>query len=148
MNYVVGFMFSQDKRFVALIRKERPIWQKGKLNGIGGKIELAEGPLDAMVREVEEETGCKTTERDWHYFAQMTGRNDDGEKFSCACLVSVHDLDDLKTMEEEEVACYPVDRVFASRGVMIDNLPWLIPLALDWLDDGRPSFTQITYQQL
>ena len=36
-KYVVGFMFSPDKQFVALIRKNRPEWQAGKLNGIAGK---------------------------------------------------------------------------------------------------------------
>ena len=37
-EYVVGFMLSIDGEDVALIRKERPAWQKGRLNGIGGHI--------------------------------------------------------------------------------------------------------------
>jgi hypothetical protein len=28
---------------------------------------------------------------------------------------------------------------------MIENLPWLIPLALDSLNDGRPHFTESRY---
>lgn len=62
-----------DPRFhrVALIRKAKPEWQKGKLNGIGGKIEEGEGPFAAMVREFREETGVD--HRDWGTFAEMTG---------------------------------------------------------------------------
>ncbi len=36
-NYVAGLMFSQDKTCVALIVKNKPDWQKGLLNGIGGQ---------------------------------------------------------------------------------------------------------------
>lgn len=50
IHYVVGFMFSSDKTLVTLIRKNRPKWMNGKLNGVGGKIEIGETPLQAMVR--------------------------------------------------------------------------------------------------
>jgi 8-oxo-dGTP diphosphatase len=39
MRYVLGFMFSSDHSEVALIRKRKPEWQRGKLNGIGGKCD-------------------------------------------------------------------------------------------------------------
>lgn len=38
-SYVCGFMCSWDLQNFLLIRKTHPEWQKGKLNGIGGKIE-------------------------------------------------------------------------------------------------------------
>ncbi len=56
-EYVCGFMFSPDKKQVALIRKTKPEWQKDLLNGIGGKIESGESPHEAMVREFYEESG-------------------------------------------------------------------------------------------
>jgi hypothetical protein len=34
---VAGFLFRNNDTEVALIRKNKPDWQKGKLNGIGGK---------------------------------------------------------------------------------------------------------------
>lgn len=55
-RYVLGFLFSEDGSRVLLIWKNRPAWQAGKLNGIGGKIEDGEQPLDAMKREFVEET--------------------------------------------------------------------------------------------
>jgi 8-oxo-dGTP pyrophosphatase MutT (NUDIX family) len=55
-RYVVGFLFSEDESRVLLVWKNRPAWQDGKLNGVGGKIEAGETPLQAMEREFKEET--------------------------------------------------------------------------------------------
>lgn len=57
VEYVLGIMFSEDEKKVLTIWKNRPSWQAGKLNGIGGKIEAGESPLEAMHREFIEETG-------------------------------------------------------------------------------------------
>ena len=56
-TYVAGFLFSPDRSRVLLIRKNRPAWQAGKLNGLGGKIEPGETPPQAMRREFREEQG-------------------------------------------------------------------------------------------
>ena len=58
MDYVAGFCFSECGGRVALIRKLKPEWQRGLLNGIGGKMEPGESLHSAMVREFEEETGA------------------------------------------------------------------------------------------
>lgn len=50
-QYVLGFLFNENLTKVVLVRKKRPEWQCGLLNGVGGKIEDGEPPLDAMVRE-------------------------------------------------------------------------------------------------
>lgn len=50
-HYVAGFMFNEDRTRVALIEKQKPDWQRGKLNGIGGKIEDDESPVEAMTSE-------------------------------------------------------------------------------------------------
>ncbi len=85
MNYVCGFMMSYDLMQFLLIRKTHPEWQKGKLNGIGGKIEkkhevivdkenpeqsiwLSETPQEAMIREFQEETGMMIIRKRWHCF--------------------------------------------------------------------------------
>ena len=69
MNYVVGFVFEKNPVTavweVLLIRKTRPSWQAGLLNGVGGKIELLEASSEAMVREFQEETGVRTTVDQW-----------------------------------------------------------------------------------
>src|SRR6187551_944090 len=56
--YACGFLFSPDRARVLLIRKRRPAWQAGKLNGVGGKIEPSDdSPLAALTREFREEAG-------------------------------------------------------------------------------------------
>lgn len=64
-EYVLGYIFSEDMEDVLLIRKERPYWQKGMLNGIGGKIEKEEMPREAIKREMLEEAGIETTDDIW-----------------------------------------------------------------------------------
>ncbi len=57
-HYVLGFIFDQDRKRVLLIRKEKPDWQNGRWNGVGGKVESNDGsPLEAIQREGIEETG-------------------------------------------------------------------------------------------
>ena len=38
-EYVVGFMLETLSDRVIVIRKQKPLWQSGLLNGVGGKIE-------------------------------------------------------------------------------------------------------------
>lgn len=68
-DYVLGFAFTNTSdpasSFVLVRLKARPEWQKGWFNGIGGRIEEDERPVQAMVREFREETGIETIESDW-----------------------------------------------------------------------------------
>src|ERR1035437_6897488 len=59
-----------NKGIVWLIRKARPEWQKGMLNGIGGHVEENENTMTAMTREFNEETGL--TILDWKKFCILT----------------------------------------------------------------------------
>lgn len=59
IKYVLGFAFADQDEFVLLVRKTRgPSINIGKLNGVGGKVELGEDSMAAMIREFKEETGC------------------------------------------------------------------------------------------
>lgn len=53
-EYVLVLPLGYD---VLLVLKDRPEWQKGKLNILGGKIEPGETPTQAAVRELKEESG-------------------------------------------------------------------------------------------
>ena len=50
-RYVLGFAFDPRMDRVMLIKKTRPAWQAGRLNGIGGHIEQDELSCEAMRRE-------------------------------------------------------------------------------------------------
>ena len=121
-NFVLGFLFSKDKSQVALIRKLKPDWQKGKLNGIGGKIEENETPIQAMVREFQEEAGVEI--KQWFEFCQMEFRN--GMVY---VFMQYGELSKLKSMEEEKVEIVKVCEIPLLK--TIPNLDWLIPLAID-----------------
>lgn len=140
-NYCLGFAFdSPDPRTtdgihtlpqVGLIRKIKPTWQAGSLNGIGGTIEESDrgdgasrAGLNAMVREFEEETGLRTVHNDWRCFHTMGN-----ERWQVECYRAFHmPLSLLKTTTEEEVLV--ISALYLPHDVLW-NLRWLIPLALD-----------------
>lgn len=71
--YSLGFAFSPDHSRVLLIKKTRPEWQAGLLNGVGGKVEQDESTHDAMVREFKEETNIDTVPENWAEFGLHSG---------------------------------------------------------------------------
>lgn len=124
-RYVVGFMFSEDRQFVALIRKNRPEWQAGKLNGIGGKIEEGETPIEAMVREFREETGVDTLATLWQWpVGRITGR--ESEIFIFRAF-SDHVMD-VATITDEKVNVYITNHI--SDAEIVPNLQVIIPALL------------------
>lgn len=77
-EYCVGFAFFGSD--VILIRKARPAFQKGLLNGVGGKLELGENFLQAMVREFYEETKTLTSINQWKYHGYLNDTHMSGVK--------------------------------------------------------------------
>lgn len=69
IEYVAGFCFTENKKHVLLIEKNKPDWQKGKYNAVGGKIEMCESPIVAMHREFWEETGLSGV--NWELFCEL-----------------------------------------------------------------------------
>lgn len=75
-KYVVGIAVDPDRTHGLFVLKNRPVWQAGFLNGVGGKIEDGESPAEAMVREFYEETKIRTDFTDdedeptWRYVGQ------------------------------------------------------------------------------
>lgn len=128
IDYVVGFLFSEDKKNVLLVEKIKPLWQKGKLNGVGGKIEKNEFASDAMCREFQEETGIDSLIL-WQIYAKLYTPG----IFS---LFVYKAFDDViwKTNEVNDVGEKLHIRFIPGiswEEPKIFNLNWLIPLALD-----------------
>jgi 8-oxo-dGTP pyrophosphatase MutT (NUDIX family) len=73
-RYVLGFAFGSHGR-VLLIRKERPAWQRGRMNGLGGKVESGETDAQAMRREFLEECGLDVPENKWELKGSCIGRS-------------------------------------------------------------------------
>lgn len=124
-KYVVGFLFSNDSQQVVLIEKRNPEWQKGLFNGVGGKIELGETPIEAMVREFREEAGLYIEAQCWTHLVQIHRPND----YELSVFFAHSDLAfEAKTMEQETIALF---RCNALPAKLLPNLRWLIPMALD-----------------
>lgn len=131
--YVVGFLFTPDRHHVALIQKLKPAWQKGKLNGIGGKVEDGETPAEAMVREFTEEAGISFSA--WECFLNMSvfdPANAEHSRlfFFRGTLSVMEDARRICSMTDEHVSFYDVSRLLFTQMTIIPNLRWLLPFAL------------------
>ena len=127
-EYVCGFLFSPDRARVLLIRKARPAWQAGKLNGLGGKIERGESALQAMRREFREEAGADVAE--WQHVLTLSGADDAGSGRGWAghFFRAFGDVDAARPMTDEQLEIHPAAAVPWDT---IPNLRWIIPLMLD-----------------
>ncbi len=141
MNYVVGFLFSQDLSKILLMIKNRPPWQAGKLNGPGGKVEDYERPWDAIVREFKEETGLEIPASRWHNFCSFnSNERKDGDGSNRDYMIhfyraSGNEINDARSTTDEQVMIYPTLDAIHQPG-LIPELRWLIPMALGSLDNG------------
>lgn len=145
-EWVVGFLFNDDASEVVLIRKRRPEWQAGKLNGVGGKIEdrdwsaravpdvtdseavHAAAVLEAMIREFFEETGVVIP--DWHHFASLTW--EEGVVHFLRAFMPQATVDRCRTTTDESVERHSVHRLGEPGDGLANvtpNLLWLVPLA-------------------
>jgi 8-oxo-dGTP diphosphatase len=68
-EYVVGLAFSMDNEDIALIKKKRPAWQRGKYNGIGGKVERNESPGEMRGEKMLDDLSVEQRKR----FAETVG---------------------------------------------------------------------------
>jgi 8-oxo-dGTP diphosphatase len=127
-EYVCGFLFSLDRSRVLLIRKRRPAWQAGKLNGLGGKIEHGETPNEAMRREFREEAGADPAE--WQHVLTLSGADDagSGREWAGHFFRAFGDLTCVRAMTDEALEIHPTDALPRDT---IPNLRWMIPLMLD-----------------
>src|ERR1700733_11050740 len=70
-EYATGFLFNTNRTKVVLLEKIKPMWQRGRLNGVGGKVEPGESALVAMRREFLEEADLEVL--DWRQFITLSG---------------------------------------------------------------------------
>jgi 8-oxo-dGTP diphosphatase len=133
ITYVLGFAFDTSLR-LALIKKNRPASMAGLWNGIGGKVEQGEAPVDAMIREFDEEAGLVTGQFNWQHFATI---RDTRSGYQIVCFVTImkpEALDLVRTMETEPVKIFTPAELAEMGGstepLLMPNLSWLIPMSL------------------
>lgn len=124
-EYVAGFM-KDSLGNIALVRKNKPKWQAGRLNGIGGGIEEGEAPHTAMAREWFEETSHDYG--DWIHFAEIRFPETVVYFFKASVgrLPSFPSHNDIG--EAIEVHNFATAVRFTD---MLPNLKWLLPMAFE-----------------
>ena len=149
IHYVVGFVFDCDLRKVVLIRKCRPAHLAGKLNGPGGKVEAGETALQAMVREMKEETDLQIAPEDWRAFA--TGRGVEADlsaRYRIDFFTAVSPIEAAVTLTDEAVVFYLVSEIAYVRrrfDAHLGRVAWLVALALAHLQHDQPAYVTICY---
>lgn len=128
VHFVLGFAFNHDKTKLLLIKKNRPQWQAGLYNGIGGKIEsFDQSPVAAMVREFKEECGLDTTCQQWIEYTIV-----DNCFFHMTCFTTVlDDFEHYQSITDEIVYSVGLsDLIKNNFNNCISNLPHLIDQAI------------------
>jgi 8-oxo-dGTP diphosphatase len=121
-QYVLALLFTEDRRHVVLMHKTRPAWQAGRVNALGGKLLPTESALDAARREVREEAGVDVAT--WEEFLVWE------DPVYRMHAVRAFDAAATRARTAEDQAVFLADAATPPPNV-IDNLRWLIPLALD-----------------
>lgn len=124
---VVGIAFDEDVTRVLLIEKQRPKWQKGYFNGVGGKVEPGEEPRGAMAREFKEETGLQVNADSWDYVVNYRGL--DFEIYFYRVFLPNEMFAAAKTMTDEQVVPTPLAQIPSTRTIY--NLQFIIPMVMD-----------------
>lgn len=124
-RYVVGLAFTKDHQQVLLLRKRRPEWQAGLLNGVGGKVEEGEDFPPAMTREFKEETGLEVPPESWRHAITFVGTDYELRFFTTISA----DIRTARTTTDEPL--FVVRTEGLPKLDVIPNLRWVIPLCLD-----------------
>ena len=134
-KFTLGFIFDSASRHVLLVHKERPEWQKGKVNGVGGKYESGEGAEACIQRETQEETTLEIPESNWVYVGVIHQEKGDVDVLAARYRGS---MEDAKRNDDEEIGWFPIDALPEN---VMTNVSWLVPLSLEKLDGVFKAFS-------
>lgn len=128
-RYCCGFLFNHELTLVALIRKLKPTWQAGKLNGIGGHIEVTdESPLAAQRREFNEEAGMDI--QDWRLYLKLTETMPSGDTAEVYFFFAIGDAHKVCSMTPEKIGLYDLNELWDS--ACLPNVPWMVQMAVSF----------------
>lgn len=130
-KYVAGFIFDLAAQRVLLIKKNKPVWQAGLYNGIGGSIELNESPLDAIIREVKEEVNLSI--KTWKNFCELKGEGFSVEFF----YTFTNKIPEFKNNTSEIASIFQVKLIPEN---IVNNIGWLINMALRHEQENASKF--------
>jgi 8-oxo-dGTP pyrophosphatase MutT (NUDIX family) len=137
-EYVLVFAVPISKNNkVLLVLKNRPAWQAGFFNLVGGKIEEKETPLEAGIRELKEESGLSIVEQNGEKQIKLIGKIC-GEWGTTFCTKAVVGFEDIKPREKEteKVMWVETDKILNSTQ-LLPNLRVIIPFMLCGVENWK-----------
>lgn len=130
-KFVVGFVFDPSFQTVLMIRKKRPPWMNGLLNGIGGHVEENESYADAISREFGEEAGMTPPLTP---FLLLHRRDRDLQ-----CFFAIGDLTKAASMTDERVEIVRVEDLATRNDIVIDT-KWVLFMAREAAETSQTNF--------
>ncbi|EFU43862.1 mutT/nudix family protein [Paenibacillus vortex V453] len=105
LKYTIGFI-KRGNEILMLNRNSSP--DMGKWNGVGGKFEEGETPLECIIRETYEETGIRLKKEDVIYSGAVTWASENGRSGMYAFITEVpHDFEYTAPIEMVEgILCW------------------------------------------
>lgn len=128
MEYTLAFLFTEDLRKVWMIEKQHPEWQKGLLNGIGGKIQPGEDRKLSCIREIKEEAGVVVSPNDIKAVGRISG-----EGYEVHVFTGKTDQV-LSTQEQEQILLIPL--ISMRLHMCVDNVPMLVETCKHFLQSN------------
>lgn len=139
----LGFIFNSSLERVLLVHKNSPTWQKGLINGVGGKLESEEQPIDCMVRECEEETTLHIPKDNWKEFATIKDSNNTGgATITLFTVIYTGNETDAAQNDHESIEWFNSQSLPPN---VIKNLHFLVPLAREVLQGHDVKSVRIDY---
>ncbi|MGX7417757.1 NUDIX hydrolase [Carnobacterium gallinarum] len=126
--YTLCFLKRNDE--ILLLNRQKNPWM-GRWNGVGGKIEIGETPLECAVREIYEETEIKLADNDIFYGGQMTWFEDGKLTGGLELYGAELDFDFIYTVPQatrEGILDFKkIDWIFTTGNKgMPDNIPFIL----------------------
>lgn len=106
MRYVVGII--TDKERVLLLKKNNPDWQKGLYNGVGGKVELEETPLEAIIKQCNKEVGLNVI--NWSEI-ETNILNNGIELTYFFAILEKEEIEKAQSLQGERVELFSIDNL-------------------------------------
>ncbi len=129
---VLGFVFDPELRHAAFIRKEHPEWMKGLWNAPGGHIAEGESGVEAVSREVFEETKLFIKPEDWVLFLRLTT-----PLYDLSCFWAITDPLHITTTGMEQALVHAVENI-GNADDLVRNTAWMLMMA--WESAHRTKF--------
>lgn len=134
-KYTIGALFTPDFEKVLLIEKQRPDWQKGRLNFPGGHIEEGEISYVSVGREFFEETNLKIPVSDWIRIGCIENAGHYTVDFFTAIYNEAKHGAAISRTDEKIMWVDCINNAWPEN--LISNLTWLIPFAKNIHQQGN-----------